>query len=510
MDFAESSTNCETKPMSGGCFVCLDERGWNNNPLVYCDGELCSVAVHQACYGIVSVPKGPWYCRACEAGKQANNIKCCLCPFKGGALKSTIDGRWAHVVCALYIPEVVFKNVTTMEPVLTREVPFEKFVQGCYICQETIKEDESKQGACMTCERSGCKLGFHVTCGQMRGLLCEITVSSATKYCGYCEHHISKCKKRHVVSDEMFSKLYIRALKKEESLDKKENSDSHLKCSEVGNETLTSEVMTKVEADSSLPASNDSAVLDENSKKVKEVDVVTLQQAITNEIPKNATTPHSAQSYSNTDLDTVAANTLSGPLPKSGQSAMSKAASRKSASKSGKSKVISEKSKSNKKSVNKSVKVSRSKSRPENKHSKNADDNEETGKSKSPSKRGPKTKTPQNQEEFVLSPRHSFVSLASFGEASLQASEPSSIGILKPTPHTQSAKVDIITSIDSTFKKQQEDYYDFVAKGMNQEDACVLRSTLECRKGNERREAFIDDLKQRIDSLLALQKFLNR
>ena len=33
--------------MIGGCCVCLDERGWDENPLVYCDGEGCNVAVHQ-------------------------------------------------------------------------------------------------------------------------------------------------------------------------------------------------------------------------------------------------------------------------------------------------------------------------------------------------------------------------------------------------------------------------------------------------------------------------------
>jgi len=36
-----------TKEMVGGCCVCSDERGWQENPLVYCDGKNCSVAVHQ-------------------------------------------------------------------------------------------------------------------------------------------------------------------------------------------------------------------------------------------------------------------------------------------------------------------------------------------------------------------------------------------------------------------------------------------------------------------------------
>ena len=37
----------EMREMVGGCCVCSDEQGWNENPLVYCDGQGCTVAVHQ-------------------------------------------------------------------------------------------------------------------------------------------------------------------------------------------------------------------------------------------------------------------------------------------------------------------------------------------------------------------------------------------------------------------------------------------------------------------------------
>lgn len=34
------------KEMIGGCCVCLDEWGWDENLLVYCDGYGCNVVVY--------------------------------------------------------------------------------------------------------------------------------------------------------------------------------------------------------------------------------------------------------------------------------------------------------------------------------------------------------------------------------------------------------------------------------------------------------------------------------
>uniref|UniRef100_A0A671NBB3 Protein AF-10-like n=1 Tax=Sinocyclocheilus anshuiensis TaxID=1608454 RepID=A0A671NBB3_9TELE len=184
------------KEMIGGCCVCSDERGWAENPLVYCDGHGCNVAVHQACYGIVQVPTGPWFCRKCESQERAARVRCELCPHKDGALKRTDNGGWAHVVCALYIPEVEFANVSTMEPIVLQSVPHERYNKTCYICEEQGRESKAATGACMTCNKHGCRQAFHVTCAQFAGLLCEEQGSDAdnVKYCGYCKYHYSKLK----------------------------------------------------------------------------------------------------------------------------------------------------------------------------------------------------------------------------------------------------------------------------------------------------------------------------
>ncbi|XP_067354540.1 protein AF-17-like isoform X2 [Channa argus] len=203
------------REMVGGCCVCSDERGWAENPLVYCDGHGCSVAVHQACYGIVQVPTGPWFCRKCESQERAARVRCELCPHKDGALKRTDSGGWAHVVCALYIPEVQFANVLTMEPIILQYVPHERYIKTCYICEDHGRESKAACGACMTCNRQGCRQAFHVTCAQMAGLLCEEEGPEAdnVKYCGYCKHHYNKMshkdkirqKERHKKSSDSLS-----------------------------------------------------------------------------------------------------------------------------------------------------------------------------------------------------------------------------------------------------------------------------------------------------------------
>eukprot|EP00066_Takifugu_rubripes_P016827 XP_011606093.1 PREDICTED: protein AF-10 isoform X2 [Takifugu rubripes] len=185
------------KEMIGGCCVCSDERGWAENPLVYCDGHGCNVAVHQACYGIVQVPTGPWFCRKCESQERAARVRCELCPHKDGALKRTDNGGWAHVVCALYIPEVEFANVSTMEPIVLQSVPHDRYNKTCYICEDQGRESKAATGACMTCNKHGCRQAFHVTCAQFAGLLCEEQGSDAdnVKYCGYCKYHHSKLRR---------------------------------------------------------------------------------------------------------------------------------------------------------------------------------------------------------------------------------------------------------------------------------------------------------------------------
>lgn len=201
-------------PSDYGCAVCSEESApVEDNPLVFCDG--CNVCVHKACYGILSIPTGDWFCSKCaylrakskgQAGeaptavtdldtkKNSQTVSCQLCPSKEGALKKTNYGKWAHVVCALYIKEASFQNTDHMEPIILNEIPKHRFQQTCYICVENGHQAEATTGACSICEKAACKKAFHVTCAQRKGLLCEIfkknTKPELVIYAGYCAEHI--------------------------------------------------------------------------------------------------------------------------------------------------------------------------------------------------------------------------------------------------------------------------------------------------------------------------------
>lgn len=210
----EKDTQENEQQMLGGCCVCGDDTGYSNNLLVYCDGVDCKVAVHQCCYGILNLPDDSWYCGSCkhkielannvlknkciDAGTHLYNefkkLYCELCPCRDGALKRTENDKWAHVVCALYIPEISFGNVKTMEPVVLKEIKSERFDKKCSICQN--RENNCSNGVLVNCAyKNGCQEWFHVTCAQQMGFLCEesnTTFKNNLNYSIYCSLHLDK------------------------------------------------------------------------------------------------------------------------------------------------------------------------------------------------------------------------------------------------------------------------------------------------------------------------------
>ncbi|XP_041862172.1 protein Jade-3 [Melanotaenia boesemani] len=167
------------------CDVCRSPDSEEGNDMVFCDK--CNICVHQACYGIVKVPLGNWLCRTCVLGIDP---QCLLCPQKGGAMKATRAGtKWAHVSCALWIPEVSIACPERMEPITKiSHIPPSRWSLICSLCK-------LKTGACIQCSVKNCTTPFHVTCAfehslEMKTILDE---GDEVKFKSYCLKH-SKCK----------------------------------------------------------------------------------------------------------------------------------------------------------------------------------------------------------------------------------------------------------------------------------------------------------------------------
>ena len=170
------------------CAICDDGDCENTNAIVFCDG--CDLAVHQECYGVPFIPEGQWLCRKCQLIGRGTPT-CIFCPNTDGAFKQTNSSRWAHLLCAIWIPEVSIGNSTFMEPVMDVEkVPKPRWKLTCYICRQ-------KMGACIQCGNKNCYIAFHVTCARRSKLFLKMKSThggpasiDASVLKAYCDKHV--------------------------------------------------------------------------------------------------------------------------------------------------------------------------------------------------------------------------------------------------------------------------------------------------------------------------------
>lgn len=176
------------------CDVCRSPDSEEGNEMVFCDS--CNICVHQACYGIMTIPAGQWLCCTCSLGQRP---ECVLCPNKGGAMKCTRSGqKWAHVSCALWIPEVSIGCVEKMEPITKiSSIPQSRWALICVLCRERV-------GACIQCSVKTCKTAYHVTCAfkhglEMRAIIEDENADDGVKLRSYCQKHSVSSKKEKSV-----------------------------------------------------------------------------------------------------------------------------------------------------------------------------------------------------------------------------------------------------------------------------------------------------------------------
>lgn len=185
--------------------------------------EQCSLSVHQGCYGLVNEEvnnhRDPWYCDACSNERSLDAAlvpRCILCPppprmpappppeaiapppprkvgrppknpppsvprdpvaaaaaaaYKSAvsaplsqldAFKPTECNNWVHLVCATYIPEILFTDPLRMKPIEgAGNLPRWRYEALCDLCKK-------HEGACVSCAEPACKRTFHVSCASQQ------------------------------------------------------------------------------------------------------------------------------------------------------------------------------------------------------------------------------------------------------------------------------------------------------------------------------------------------------
>lgn len=94
---------------------------------------------------------------------------CCLCPNDVSAMEllQTDDGRRAHRVCALYLPETYIDLVDGKEVVSNVSgIHKDRTELKCLYCR-------SKRGACFQCSQKKCARAYHATCAAAAGVFVE-------------------------------------------------------------------------------------------------------------------------------------------------------------------------------------------------------------------------------------------------------------------------------------------------------------------------------------------------
>jgi len=203
--------------------------GWDPSECAVCAGTAdvaftretlrcvrCALPVHPRCYGLQSAAAGGggwmcWVCRdATEKGKantpavlaaratappgsvkpsseeklaMYRGVSCILCPVQLGAFKQCTDGRWCHVACAQWMPEISIRDVDELQTIRgVQQMPRERAKQPCVVCGRAA-------GVTMRCSYGHCQTAFHPLCARQAGLHVRASDGAKPHHRAYCEKH---------------------------------------------------------------------------------------------------------------------------------------------------------------------------------------------------------------------------------------------------------------------------------------------------------------------------------
>eukprot|EP00923_Selenidium_pygospionis_P033553 GHVN01058883.1.p1 GENE.GHVN01058883.1~~GHVN01058883.1.p1 ORF type:complete len:1379 (+),score=123.26 GHVN01058883.1:180-4139(+) len=169
------------------CAVCLQNRSGNGDDieeLVAC--SKCEIHVHRSCYTLLNTNvlpenEGEFTCDVCLAGYNNGDVRCVLCPLRGGAMLllkhdeitnadrseeakgSVEEALFAHVTCSVFCSSAEISG----QP--DRESPAGANTAECSVCSST-------QGFAIQCSYSHEHRGLNLSNGQERNGNCTVMV----------------------------------------------------------------------------------------------------------------------------------------------------------------------------------------------------------------------------------------------------------------------------------------------------------------------------------------------
>ena len=158
-----SSLSCPARDRPA-CSLSDESSDEEDEEIIQC--IICRIAVHPSCYGLrVDDVRPNWLCSRCQV--KSFVAQCELCQLRGGPLKATSNGKWAHVTCAVVVPEVLFGDPDKREPVNITSIPKSRWRLKCLYCTA----HGARGGASLQCGYRKCSSSFHVTCAQYNGIV---------------------------------------------------------------------------------------------------------------------------------------------------------------------------------------------------------------------------------------------------------------------------------------------------------------------------------------------------
>jgi hypothetical protein len=148
------------------CEICVgyEVAQHGDGPMLAC--SRCGARVHAVCYGasaLAAVAAGePWQCDYCDL---APFVNCNICSLPGGMMAAAADGGFAHIACALWIPEASYEPLSGVCYGTNMRSNVDRNVLQCVFCGGKGGSTQCASPRCLNAMHASCALGRLRTAG---------------------------------------------------------------------------------------------------------------------------------------------------------------------------------------------------------------------------------------------------------------------------------------------------------------------------------------------------------